>query len=128
MTRHTIEIPDLPATVAALERHLGELYAARAPHPVELHHLLHALHTVEPSGTVRNRQEPTTCPDRVASTAADDHDASMTPKQAATKLGISVRTVERLIARGALDSFAVGRARRITPAAVTEYIAQGRPR
>ncbi len=48
---------------------------------------------------------------------------AMSPAEVAQALGVSLPTVHRILASGELRSFKVLRARRITRAAVDEYIA-----
>ncbi len=50
--------------------------------------------------------------------------ALLSPVEAATKLGVSRRTVERLIARGELPSLTIGQLRRIPENSLVSYVAR----
>lgn len=74
-----------------------------------------------------NRQEPTGT-DRSRRDASDPDTGDMqlvTVTEAANRLAVSRRTIERLIASGDLRSTVIGRARRIPEDAITDLILAG---
>ena len=47
------------------------------------------------------------------------------PKEAADAIGVSLRKINELIASGRLESFKVGRCRRVKPESLTKLISDG---
>lgn len=69
---------------------------------------------------------PTTPIDRPDKTAHDEGMSYMTRAQVATVLGVSTRTVDRLVTKGSLRTIHIGRSVRVAAHALNELLAAGR--
>jgi excisionase family DNA binding protein len=74
---------------------------------------------LEAAWAIANRRQK---PPELASGAARRDVLAMTYAQAARRLGVSQRTVERLVASGALPIVAIGGCKRVAVADLVEYV------
>lgn len=103
----------------ALSRHVRELRHDCVPVPGEIEEL-----TIFLVHYVRSRQEPTALDDllRVADDAPVADRLLVTKREAAERLGVSERTIDRLVAAGRLPLIHVERAARLRVSDLESYV------